>query len=269
MWRRGYNVLLSQAYERDWPILICLLGGFRLLKLGQVVRIRSEGKTPGLLQALAAEPDSAIPRSILLDRLWPDNKPSLAGQCLNSLVYSLHRFLGDSIGGAAPVLHDNGAYRLNLEAGVGVDVLCFDAAVEAGDRQARDGNSDAAASLFRRAVEWYAGDLCNDEDIRSAAKRERLRALHLSLLARLADHHYACGDYATCLSYAQQLLSCDPCREDGHRLIIRCYVRRGERAQAVRQYHLCQRALRVELDAEPEPATKALFDLVLSAPASI
>jgi DNA-binding SARP family transcriptional activator len=231
--------------------------------------MRSEGKTPGLLQALAPEPGSAIPRSILLDRLWPGNKPSLAGQCLNSLVYSLHRFLGDSIGGAAPVVHDNGGYRLNVEAGVGVDVLCFDAAVEAGEREAREGNLDAAAKMFQRAIEWYAGDLCNEEDIQSAAKRERLRALYLSLLARLADHRYACGDYAACLGYAQQLLSDDPCREDGHRLIMRCYVRRGERAQAVRQYRLCEHVLRVELDANPEPATQALFDRVLATPASI
>jgi DNA-binding SARP family transcriptional activator len=206
---------------------------------------------------------------MVLDRLWPNHRPSLAGQSLNSLVYCLHRLLGDGIGGAPPILHDSGGYRLNVEAGVGIDVLCFDAAVEAGEREARAGDPDSAASLFLHAVGWYAGDLCDEEDIRSATERERLRALYLTLLARLADHHYARGDYASCLRYAQQLLSSDPCREDAHRLIMRCNVRRGERAQAVRQYRLCERALRIELNTQPEPPTKALFDLILSAPASI
>lgn len=266
--RGGYDVLRTQAHERAWPILICLLGEFRLFKLGEAVSMRP-GKTSWLLQALAAEPGCAIPRSMLLDRFWPHYKPALAGQSLNSLVYSLHRLLGDGIGGVAPILHQNGGYRLNIEAGVGVDVLCFEAAVEAGDREARVGNADTAVNLFRRAADWYVGDLCNEEDIRSLIERERLRALYLALLARLADYHYGRGEYATCLMSAQQLLSRDPCREDAHRLMMRCYVRRGERAQAVRQYRLCERALRLELAARPEPATVALFDLVLSAPSSI
>jgi len=269
MWRRGRDALFARAHERDWPILICLLGGFRLFKLGEALRTRSGGKTSGLLQTLAAEPGYAVSRDLLLDRLWPQNDPSLSGQSLNSLVYSLHRLLGTGIGGAAPILHDNGSYRLNVEAGVGVDVLCFDAAIDAGDREARAGNRDAATGLFLRAVGWYAGDLCLGEDIRSATERERLRARHLTLLACLADYYYGCGNYALSLTYAHQLLSSDPCREDAHRLIMRCHVRRGERAQAVRQFRLCSQALRDELGAQPEPATKSLFDQVLSTPDSV
>jgi DNA-binding SARP family transcriptional activator len=71
---------------------------------------------------LRTEPDQSMPRNMLLDRLWPHSEPSLAGQSLNTLVYNLHRLLEDSIGGVAPVLHHGGGYRLNIEAGVGVDM---------------------------------------------------------------------------------------------------------------------------------------------------
>jgi DNA-binding SARP family transcriptional activator len=72
-----------------------------------------------------------------------------------------------------------------------------------------------------------------------------------------------------CLEHAQCLLVHDPCREDAHRLAMRCYVRRGERAQAVQQYRLCEQILRAELDARPEHATMALFDQVRLNPDSV
>lgn len=89
--------------------------------------------------------------------------------------------------GAAPILHDNGDYRLNIEAGVGVDVLCFDAAVEAGHREARGGNPDAAASLFRRAVGWYSGDLYQGSQRDDTGKVRRLDKLAGSVHSVLSE----------------------------------------------------------------------------------
>jgi len=95
-----------------------------------------------------------------------------------------------------------------------------------------------------------------------------LRVLYLSALALRGDDAFALSDYATCLQYAHRLLVCEPCREDAHRLIMRCHVRRGERAQALRQYQVCLRMLREEFSADPEPDTTALYDLVRTDPAS-
>jgi hypothetical protein len=65
------------------------------------------------------------------------------------------------------------------------------------------------------------------------------------------------------------LLTHDPCREDGHRTAMRCHVRLGERAQALRQYMLCEAVLRTEFNAKPEPATTVLFDQVRLDPGSV
>ena len=108
----------------------------------------------------------------------------------------------------------------------------------------------------------YSGDLCGGDDVRLAVEREHLRAQHLTVLARLADHHYGRADYSGALDYASRLLSIDPCREDAHRLAMRCYVSRGERAQAMRQYRLCERVLHAEFGVAPEPATVALYDQI-------
>lgn len=210
-----------------------------------------------------------MPRDTLLDRLWPESRASLGSQSLNSLIYSLHKSLGDCIDGVAPVLHHGGSYRLNVEAGVGVDVACFDDAAEAGERKARAGQQNAAAALFQRAIGWYKGELSGDDDVQSLIERERLRARYLNLLSRLADYSFDSHDYGASLSHALLILSRDPCREDAHRLVMQCHVRQGERFQAIRQYCLCEQILRVELEAAPEPATRALFDRVRLDPGSV
>ena len=250
-------------------ILVCILGDFLVLKSGRPVGLRSSGKSEALLCHLALQHRHHIHRDTILQELWPDSNTTLATQSLNSLIYTLRKTLGDHISGAAPIVNVDGYYRLNTEAGVGVDVACFDAEADAGDRYSRAGSSLPALAAYRRAVSLYRGDLCVARDVHSIIERERLRVRYLGIRAYLADHHYGAGDYAACLDYTARLLNSDPCREDAHRLVIRCYVRLGQRAQALRQYRLCQDLLRREFDAVPEPATTLLFDQVRLDPNSI
>jgi DNA-binding SARP family transcriptional activator len=257
-----------QADESAWPVLVCLLGSFRVLRSGKAVAVRG-AKAESLLCHLALRPQNGAPRETLLCALWPNGDPGLAGQSLNSLVYSLHRTLGTGLEGAPPVVHEDGWYRLNTEAGVGVDAVWFDALTAAGERRARGGDHGAAAVYYRRAVRLFRGDLCAGNDAYAVVERERLRARHLTLLARLADRDFRAGDYGACLEGALRLLALDPCREDAHRLVMRCYVRRGERAQAMRQFRVCERILRSEFDAPPEAATLALFEQVRTTPEQV
>lgn len=244
------------------PVLICLLGSFQVIAAGRPVTVRGGGKAEALLCGLAMRGQQGLSRDRLIDSLWPDTDAALASQSLNSLVYSLHRLLGEALGSAAPIVYSGGWYRLNLAAGVEVDLTRFDDLADAGDRLTQRGASDAAAEAFQAALDLYRGDLCAGTDVHSLVERERARARFLNVMARLADHHFAVRDYTACLDVVLRLLSVDGCREDAHRLAMRCYVRRGERAQALRQYRLCESILGGEFDAAPEPATHALFERV-------
>jgi DNA-binding SARP family transcriptional activator len=263
--------MLSDARidEPSSPILICLLGNFRLLKAGNALTIHGGGKTEGMLGQLGLRHGQRLPRAALTNLLWPTSDTALANQSLNSLVYSLHKLVGDALGGVAPVLHEEGFYRLNVEAGVDVDVAHFDALTHAGDRQVRAGELTAAAMSYNRSLRLYRGDLCVATDVYAVVERERLRARYLTLLAQLADYQYSAGDYEGYTDYAWRLLACDPSREDAHRVVMRCYVRHGERAAALHHYHVCLHILRTEFDAAPEPATTALFEQIRLHPDSI
>lgn len=47
------------------------------------------------------------------------------------------------------------------------------------------------------------------------------------------------------------MLDVDPCREDAHRPLMRCYASQGQTYQPIRQYEFCSRVLKTTLDVEP------------------
>jgi DNA-binding SARP family transcriptional activator len=112
------------------------------------------------------------------------------------------------------------------------------------------------------ALDLYQGDLTGSIDLPAVLERERLRALYLDLLTHLADFHYTREEPTEALRYLQRLLAHEPCREDVHRQAMRCYMKRHQRAQALRQYRLCCQALAQEFGMHPESATNALFEQI-------
>lgn len=228
----------------------------------------SNGKTETLLRFLALRPSRSAPREMLLDLLWPDGDLALAAQSMNSLVYSLRKQFGDALAGASPVLYEAGSYRLNHEAGIATDIDWFSAYLEEGEMRLKQREWDTAAVLFQRALKLYHGDLLIGGDTSELIKREYLRASYLSILNHLADNALLRKDDSTCLKYTRRLLEEDPFRETAHRLAMLCYVMRGERASALRQFKLCQELLEREYDAAPEPATVKLYEQIRLNPAS-
>lgn len=259
----------SIAAQTTWPVLICLLGDFRLLNKGNPVPLRGNGKTETLLCMLALEHPSPVSREALVNALWPQADPALATQSLNSLVHSLKKSVSAAIGGVAPVIHAAGYYQLNIDGGVGVDIECFDVLASESDRQTRAGNLSAGIASCIEALHLYRGDLTGGVDTDTVIERERLRARCVNLLARLTDFHYAEGDFDACLDCATRLLKFDPGYEEAHRAVMRCYMKRGARSQAIRQYQVCRDILRAEFETEPEQATRDLFEQIRRDPEGV
>lgn len=251
------------------PVLICLFGSFRLFRLGVTVPVRSGGKTESLLSCLALRDGHRVPKDTIMDLLWPEADLSRAARSLTTLVHDVRRLLASALAGASPVLYAEGSYALNADAGVAVDVDRFDALAATGERSMLAGDPEEAIRSWREAVRLYRGDISAGPGVHAIIERERLRALYLTLLARLADQALGARQHAEALGYARRLLRHDPCREDAHRVVMRCHVRLGERAQALRQYAVCRQILHREFGVPPEPSTDALFARVRLDPASV
>lgn len=262
------NIELSTD-KSHWPVLICLLGGFRIFKAGQPVLLHNVSKTKSLLISLALSKNRHLSRETLLESLWPETATNLASQALSSLIHSLRDLLKDKIGDQSPIIHTDGNYRLNLDAGIGVDMYWFEALAHAGEQQERAGNLIGAIASYQSAINLYEGDLCEIRDSQALMVAESLRAHYLTLLSRLADYYYDQNELSSCLGYTHQLLVLDPCREDAHRLAMRCYMKQGNRSQALRQYQVCKKILQAEFGTEPEVVSSELYDRIRFAPDTV
>ncbi|MBV9596638.1 MAG: hypothetical protein JOZ87_07215, partial [Chloroflexi bacterium] len=217
-----YDAPELDLYELNQPVLLCLLGQIRLIANGRQVSLRSGGKMEALLVQLGLASRHGVRREVLLNAIWPESEPSLAGHALNTLVHRLRDLVAAALRDAPPVIQSSGYYRLNDEAGVCVDVTRFKSLVALGDQLRATGDATAAARLYQRAVALCQGDLTvpYDAGAQSILERATLHATYLECLMRVFDSLFARGDVTTCAAHALQLLSNDPCREDAHRLVM-------------------------------------------------
>jgi predicted ATPase/DNA-binding SARP family transcriptional activator len=234
---------------------IRLLGGFSVAVGDNVVADRAWRlrKAKALVKILALAPDRRVHRERLAELLWPDRDADAAANNLNQALYATRRAL-DAAGadGAAAVVLIDGAVVLKAQ----VDVDVFEAA-------AARARADRDPAAYERALGVHGGALLPEDRYEpwADARRAALTELHTALCLELAELH---GDAPTALAALQRALVADPLAEPAHRALMRLYARTGRRQQALAQYQLLRQGLSAELAAEPDPATRALYQQLLA-----
>jgi DNA-binding SARP family transcriptional activator len=162
------------------------------------------------------------------------------------------------------VIFQDGAYRLNPELDLWLDSDEFERRVAAGRRFESAGQIAAAAAEYEVATGLYQGDFMADDpyDEWPVITRERLRIAYLDTLDRLSQIYFSQGQYGSCASLCQHMLTQDNCREDAYCRLMRCYSRQSQHHLALRQYQICVKTLRNELDVEPAPTTTQLYERI-------
>ena len=218
-----------------------------------------------LLKFLVAHLGRAVHREVLSDCLWPEADERSGRERLKVTVYALRRELR-AAGMSGDIVETAGeAYLLRREA-VWVDTEVFERSVNEGSAAQRQGQWEEALHRYREAQSLYRGDYLG-EDIHAdwcAEERERLHEIHLEMLADMAECHVARGRYGEAVSVCRKILVDDPCREGIHRTLMAHLARLGHFDSAVAQYHHCARILAEELDVEPMPETRRLYQQILA-----
>ena len=235
---------------------LSLLGGFRFADgAGRPVTI-SARKGQALLAYLACAPGGEAPREALAALLWQDRDSARARQNLRQVLFGLSRQF--AAGWVAPLRARGPVVALD-HAVVQVDVGQF-------ERLAAEG-TDAA---LERALALYRGAFLADFAVSApsfedwlAATRARYHDMALKGLARLMKQHGRAGRIGRAIATGAQALALDPCREDIRRAVMRLYLEKGMRAEALRQYQACCEVLARELDAPPDAETVALYRKIL------
>ncbi|MGH2532664.1 MAG: ATP-binding protein [Thermomicrobiales bacterium] len=237
---------------------IRLLGEFDVRRGEAPLPPFESARAESLLAYLLLHPDAPRSRQHLAFLLWPDSTESQARTNLRHLLHTLRRALPDPDRFLEITPR---TLRWRVDAPYWLDVAAFAEAAARAEREAADGGFAAP----REAVELYTGDLLEGRyDEWLLDERERLRQHYLDALARLTALCEASGDHTQAIRYAERFLRHDPLREETYRLLMRLHDARGDRARALRVYHVCAATLERELGVEPSARTRETYEALLS-----
>jgi predicted ATPase/DNA-binding SARP family transcriptional activator len=231
------------------PLNIRLFGPLEVRLDGHPIpRLRSR-KGQWLLALLVLRAGREVERDWLAALLWPESPPDRAAHSLRMSLKDLRRALGPH----ACRLTTPAPHTLSLDLdGAEVDLLAFDAAVARGD----------AASL-EQAVALYQGPLlegCAEEWV--VQERQVREQAFLAALEHLAGQALQEGDWAAAERHLRRAVAVDPLRESAQRGLMHALAAGGNYAAALLAYRELRLRLHRELNAEPDPETKALFQQI-------
>ena len=236
-----------------------LLGGFRLLLGDEPLTTVDTPRLQSLLAYLLLNRETPPSRHRLAFLFWPDSPEDQALTNLRNLLYRLRHALPE----ADRFLYvDRRRLRWRDAAPFELDVAEFEDALS----RSEDAHDSAEErSLLEQAVSLYEGDLIPGlyEDWIIPERRRLRQAFERALerLTRLLENEH---DYRTAVDYARRLVRHDRLREASYRRLMRLQALVGDRAGALRTYHRCATLLEQELDVEPSPATREMYERLLS-----
>jgi len=248
------------------------LPGLRISCLGVFEVHRSQERIPPchnrsgqtILRYLAAHGRHRETSDVLMDVLWPDDRPEVARHKLHCATSALRQTLNGSCAtqkGAGYLVHEDGVYGLTSSATIEIDADEVLAGYAAGQRV---GGEDAVPH-YEMACRLYTGPFL-PEDVYadwSQVRREQLTQAYLSMCTALADHHQRTGNFETASTWALRILEQNRCDESAYQQLMRAYASEGRRSESIRQYRRCESVLREDLGVRPMPETRGLFERIL------
>src|SRR5712691_10999214 len=231
------------------PLAIQLFGPLRVTVGGEPLpRLRTRS-VEWLLALLTLRHGRAVSRAWLAGTLWPESSGSRALQNLRDDLLRLRQALGPESGRLQAPARDS--LRLDL-AGAAVDVLQFDAAIQAGDDES-----------LRGAVAVYTGPLLEDclEEWAFSERAARAEQL-LAALETLAERAQERGDHGEAIRYLRRAEALDPLRDSVPRRLMTSLAAAGDPAAAIQTYRDFRIRLQEELAAAPDEATTRLFHAI-------
>jgi predicted ATPase/DNA-binding SARP family transcriptional activator len=239
---------------------LALLGGMQIIRDELPLTGFVSSKAQALLCYLAVT-GRPHTRLALAGLLWGNMPEAVAAGNLRKALSNLKQIAGPylTISRQAAAFNHAAQYWLDIEA--------FQSPLQSRSPQ-------VGPDHWRAAVALYHGDLLQGFYVRDSPafeewlllERERLKALAVSGLQRLAAHHTGRRDYAAALDYINRLLAIEPCHEEAHQQKMYLLAYSDQRSAALAHYETCRRVLQDGLGAEPLPETTAVYERIRAAP---
>jgi DNA-binding SARP family transcriptional activator len=255
-----------EVEEWPWPFQIRAFGRFEILRDGKPMGLfaKLQGKPMELLKALVGFGGDDIQEQKVAESIWPRIDGDYAQR---SLTTTLHR-LRKNLGLDQAVALRNG--RLALDPHIcWLDLRAFENLVATIDSRLKGAASavsmECVDALRERLFGLYRGPFMASEgdDPRYVSLRERLRNKFERCVGELARYFEAAGEWDRAVDCYTRSLEADELAEAFYRRLMLCYREQGRQAEAVDVYNTCKRVFNAELNVEPSPETRAVYERVL------
>ena len=227
---------------------------------------RLEGGLPGrqgrlLFTYLVVSRHRYVSRDELAEALWREPDPAAVDARLNPLLSKLRRVFGPgAVDGRSTIRLCLPAAWVDLEAAVEA-IHRAESSVAQQDWTRAWGPTLTAMFVAERG--FLAGeDAPWIDEIRHQLTEIRLRALECYAAAGLG---LGGTELAAAVRAGRQLARLAPMRESGYRYLMRALAAQGNLAEALGVYGQLSECLRDQLGVSPSPATRELYQRLLSA----
>ncbi|GIJ72859.1 AfsR/SARP family transcriptional regulator [Virgisporangium ochraceum] len=222
-----------------------------------------------VLGLVAVAGGQVVPRTAIMDVLWPDRTPpASAVNVIQTHVLRLRRQLEPdrpSRGRSGVLVQVGDGYALRAPTAA-VDLLRFRQLVESAERRQLAGDPQEAAALLDEALGlWHGPPLADIPALAGHPHTVALAAEQRVALARYGDLMIALGSAADVLPKLEQVAAANPLDEVAQARLIRAYGAAGRRGQAFTLFGEVRRRLVEELGVDPGPElVRAHTDLLHS-----
>lgn len=242
---------------------------FRILGPLEVVvggrQLALSGKLRSLLALLLLNGNQVVPRSRLLQQLWPSAAEGRAAHNLDVHVSKLRRTLGEA---GARLLRRPGGYLLEVSPDE-LDLERFERLAAQGRRALSAGDAEEAATSLRVALSLWRGAPFADVELDEVGVRAALEESRLAALEDRIEADLALGHHAELVSEVTDLVADHPLRERLLGQLMVALYRSGRQAAALELYHETRERFVSELGIEPARSLRELERAILRQEASL
>jgi len=258
-------VLTTKSQKPSSPSLaVYCLGPFQVYQDDQLVADWPASKGKLIFKYMISHRSLPVAKEVLMELFWPDAHPDAARNNLNVAIYGLRKGLRQTTASFSHILFQDECYLFNPDLRIWVDSEAFIKHLTAAQTLERHGELVAAIREYRAAEALYQGDFLGEDRYQDwlMPLRQSLQADYLNLLDRLSRYYLDQEEYDLCVTMCDKMLAVDSCREEAHCRLMRCYSQQRQPYLALRQYHLCVKALKEDLDVPPAQTTTALYEQI-------
>ncbi|MEV7544776.1 BTAD domain-containing putative transcriptional regulator [Streptomyces sp. NPDC089915] len=196
----------------------------------------------------------------LVEAAWEQDPPATAAHQVRKAVADLRRRIPD---GGAVIVTDGPGYRAAVTAGQ-LDLLEFDALVQAAGQAAKEGRLTTAAERLASALDLWRGPVLSGaggpviDGAATALEERRLSAAEQHFGLRLT-----LGESGELVSGLRALITEHPLRETLRGQLMLALYRTGRQAEALQEYGRVRELLVEELGIDPGPQLAKLYESIL------